>query len=114
MNCFLSLAFQVANKGTRHHLIEGLYLSFNLLLLLLQSSALSRSDLRQADSLADRPDEIVSSAGSLGEENKTSNRGALAEEGCIMSTMVGCRAGGERRRRGGGEQEERKSDIAGR
>lgn len=44
--------------------------------------------LRQADLLTDRPDEIASGAGSLSEENKTSNRGVSAAEGCIMSTVV--------------------------
>lgn len=103
----LSLPFQVPRfKWTRLHLIGGLHLSFNLfvlllLLLRLQISVVSQSALRRADLLADRPDEIASRAGSLGKENKTSNGGASAEEGCIMSTVVGRRGG--MRREGGQE-----------
>lgn len=102
----LSLPFQVPRfKWTRQHLIGGLHLSFNLfvvlLLLLLQISVVSQSALRRADLLADRPDEIASRAGSLGKENKTSNGGASAEEGCIMSTVVGRRGG---LRRGWGQE----------
>lgn len=119
MYCFLSLAFQVPNfKGIRDHLIGGLHLSSNLLLLLLlQSSAVSPSAVRRADLLADRPDEIVSRAGSLGEENKTSNRGASDRWGGLHNERNGWaqgRRGEERRRRGGRWWRVRCKEVRGR
>lgn len=77
-----------------------IHLSFNLLLLHLQSSAVFWSALRWADLLADRPDEIVSRAGSLGEGKKKKQQ--RSDRWRWLHNEYDVQAQGRREERGGG------------